>query len=302
MQAEDLLQGLPGVFRIVKCGGCGLVRTNPRPTLDTIGSFYPTTYAPHNTAHPQVSSGRIRFRKLLKKTFAGLIQFNSSRMPPVPIGSALEIGCGSGAYLDRLRSDGWKVKGIEFSAFAADAATRRGLDVHHGPVEAAGAPEAPYNAIVAWMVLEHLHDPVVTLRTMRSWITDDGYLALSVPVFDGPDRRLFGRYWYALQVPNHLFHFTVVSLSEVLTRSGWKVEKVMYERVLGNWIGSLGLVVSQRLKLRRLGSCLIKMTGAGLAVNVPLYPLALLLAGLRSTGRVTVWARPKKEKGARKAP
>jgi hypothetical protein len=39
--ARDRLHALPGNFRIVRCRTCGLMRTNPRPTLDAMESYYP---------------------------------------------------------------------------------------------------------------------------------------------------------------------------------------------------------------------------------------------------------------------
>jgi len=43
----DLLHDLPGEFTVVKCRTCGLMRTNPRPTSDTIGFYYPDNYGPY---------------------------------------------------------------------------------------------------------------------------------------------------------------------------------------------------------------------------------------------------------------
>ena len=48
LRSRDRVNGLPGEFQIVKCRGCGLLRTNPRPTPETIGYYYPESYAPYH--------------------------------------------------------------------------------------------------------------------------------------------------------------------------------------------------------------------------------------------------------------
>ena len=46
MEGKVLLRDLPGKFIVVKCHRCGLMRTNPRPTAESIGFYYPDDYAP----------------------------------------------------------------------------------------------------------------------------------------------------------------------------------------------------------------------------------------------------------------
>ena len=47
LASRDLLHDLPGIFTVVKCSNCGLMRTNPRPSPDTIGFYYPENYGPY---------------------------------------------------------------------------------------------------------------------------------------------------------------------------------------------------------------------------------------------------------------
>src|SRR4051812_38486661 len=68
LEGEDRLHGLPGRFLVVRCGGCELMRTNPRPTAATISAYYPSDYGPYasNLAEPtpaaEVPIWRRRFR------------------------------------------------------------------------------------------------------------------------------------------------------------------------------------------------------------------------------------------------
>ncbi|MEJ7712387.1 MAG: hypothetical protein WKF84_21660 [Pyrinomonadaceae bacterium] len=74
---RDRLHDLPGIFQVVKCRVCGLMRTNPRPTPEAIGFYYPENYGPYqstrvdvNRSHNQHSPLKRTLRKLFKTNFS----------------------------------------------------------------------------------------------------------------------------------------------------------------------------------------------------------------------------------------
>jgi SAM-dependent methyltransferase len=292
---SDLLHDLPGSFSIVKCRTCGLMRTNPRPTPLSIGYYYPDDYGPYmGTRVGQVTGSQLPrrespFKRLLKRVIASKAQ----ALPPVEPSRMLEIGCASGAFLHKMAVQGWKVQGIEFSSTAAEAAARLGHTVHVGPLETAPEPEEPFDLIVGWMVLEHLHDPVMGLRKLRDWAKADAWLAVSVPNAGSCEFRLFGRRWFALHLPNHLYHFSPRTLEKVLDAGGWKLDSVHHQRVLGNFVVSLGYVLRD-WGFSRLSRPLINVPARVEPIlYLALFPLAWLLSLFGQTGRMTVWARVK---------
>jgi 2-polyprenyl-3-methyl-5-hydroxy-6-metoxy-1,4-benzoquinol methylase len=292
LTGRDLLNGLPGEFTVVKCGTCGLMRTTPRPLPETIGFYYPDDYGPYlgtvvqQTALKQTST----IKKLLKLVVKQVFKFNTNTLPPLPPGRMLEVGCASGAFLHQMAGQGWQVKGIEFSEKAAQTAAQLGYCVHTGPLETAPEPSEPFDLIVGWMVLEHLHDPVGGLIKLREWAKPGAWLALSIPNSASLDFRLFKDKLYALHLPNHLYHFTPETLRQVLQAGGWKLEKVHQQRVLNNLIGSIGNVLRDK-GFSCLGQKLINFPERlGYWVYVH-YPLAWVLSLFGQTGRMTVWAR-----------
>lgn len=293
LTGRDLIHDLPGEFTVVKCCSCGLMRTNPRPTPEAIGFYYPDDYAPYISSQvrevgPKRLSG---IRKLLKPMVKWVFNFNTGRLPIFPSpGAMLEIGCASGAFLHLMAGKGWQVEGIEFSEKAALNATNRGYRVHAGPLETAPQPDKPFDLIVGWMVLEHLHDPVGGLTKLREWAKPGAWLVLSIPNAGSLEFRFFRDKWYALHLPAHCYHFTPATLEKILSAAGWKLEKIYHQRVLSNLIASVGYVLRDKGYVE-LGRAFIDFPGCAGRWHYVLYPLAWLLSVFGQTGRMTVWAR-----------
>jgi len=290
LTGRDLLHDLPGEFTVVKCRTCGLMRTTPRPTPETIGFYYPDDYGPYLGTQIRQAGPTSSFKKLLISLLKRLVNFNTQHLPSLTPGRVLEVGCASGSFLHQMANQGWQVQGIEFSEKAAQAAAQRGYLVHAGPLETAPPPDESFDLIVGWMVLEHLHDPVGGLKKLREWAKPDAWLALSIPNAKSLEFRLFKENWYALQVPTHLHHFTPETIRQVLQASGWTLEKVHHQRVLSNLIASTGYVLRDKGYVR-LGKKFIDFPEQGGRWVYALYPLAWLFSVFGQTGRMTVWAR-----------
>jgi SAM-dependent methyltransferase len=292
LAGHDLLHGLPGEFTVLRCRACGLMRTSPRPTPAAIGSYYPDDYGPHIGTRVQQASPRpaTGIRRLLKPLVRRIFNFATTPLPAMTPGRMLEIGCASGAFLHEMAARGWQVRGIESSGKAAEAATRLGYGVHAGPLETAPMPDEPFDLIVGWMVLEHLHDPIGGLRKLRAWARPGAWLVLSVPNAGSLEFRVFKDRWYALQLPTHLHHFSPATLAKVLSAGGWRMEKIHHQRVLGNLVASVGYVLRER-GFAKLGQRCIDFPERGGRWPYALYPLAWLLSMFGQTGRMTVWAK-----------
>jgi len=268
------------------------MRTNPRPTKEGIGIYYPDDYGPYVGTQIHETEVVSRRKQVTKSIVKCLVNFNTQPMPAIKPGKMLEVGCASGAFLHQMAGRGWRVQGIEFSANAAQAAAQRGYVVHAGSLEeAAFGLDERFDLIVGWMVLEHLHDPVWGLRKLRELAKPETWLVLSVPNADSLEFRIFKENWYSLHLPNHLFHFTPETISSVLRSGGWSLERILYHRLINNFVVSVGYILDDN-NYTALGGRLIEMAKRGGAAGAyALYPFAWLLAHLGQTDRMTVWAR-----------
>jgi SAM-dependent methyltransferase len=113
----------------------------------------------------------------------------------------IEIGCGTGEFLAWLQGKGLRVAGVEF----ADSANRVKYDgpLHVGRMEDIDIPDASYDAVLLLNVIEHLADPILVLRKIRSMLRPGGVLLLRHP---NSALFFFLPYWLCVEVPKYLFH------------------------------------------------------------------------------------------------
>lgn len=278
---RDRQHGLPGRFRVVRCDPCGLMRTDPRPTIDSIRRYYPPDYAPYQASAPRWDGHR---------WLNALLDGGWTRMPASPPARLLELGTSTGLFLQRMQARGWDVTGIESSEPAArTASVRTGrpvyaidlnrLDGVDRPAAAtAAAPFAPgsFEAICAWMVIEHLHDPVAALRRAFDWLAPGGWIAMSVPDAGSWMCRAFGEAWFCLDVPRHLYHFSPRTLRMVLTACGFRDITLTRPGTVGDLVYSVVDRLDDRGWLSRATSRRLLapwpvralMAGAGVAARV----------------------------------
>jgi len=282
---RDRLHALPGDFHVVRCRNCGLMRTNPRPTSETMEAYYPDDYGPYKST--RVHSSRQATGEMNR--FAKLFDTDTRKIPQLPPGRMLEIGCASGAFLQQMSSLGWQVEGLEMSVKAAHHACSLGFPVRAGTFETAPNPDEPYDLVVGWHVFEHLRNPVAALHRLHDWTKVGGWLALSMPDAGSWEFRVFKDRWYALQVPTHVYHYTPKSLKEVLARGEWALERLFWHHNPNNLLYSLRYCCIDR-GWDREGAYLLDVVQGRRQRHLRLF-LAKLLGTLRASGRMTVWAR-----------
>jgi 2-polyprenyl-3-methyl-5-hydroxy-6-metoxy-1,4-benzoquinol methylase len=217
-----------------------LVITNARPTAESLGYFYPSNY---NSYDPQNSGRSTWWSKLLERSalrchygypsqpvgivtraLAQLAQrkFRSRRkrhewFPYRGAGDLLDVGCGGGRFLERMREFGWNVTGIDLAADVARRVEQRtGIRVHAGTLPHPDLKPQSFDAVTLWHVLEHVPDPRGLLNCAADLLRPNGLLVIEVPNIASWSFAEFGANWAALELPRHLQHFDPETLSAML--------------------------------------------------------------------------------------
>jgi len=204
-------------YQVHYCNQCGLGLTRPFPSLEVLDGLYSTR------------SYRSEERRFIAPLELGVWLFRGRRLEMVqkhikPPGRILDIGCARAHMLSMARDKGWDAYGLEYNAESARHAREgRGLDVRTGNVWDAGFPEGFFDVITIWHVIEHLKDPFRTIQECAKLLRPGGILVVSIPNFDSWQSRLSGRWWFHLDVPFHLYHFSARNFGALLEREGFRI-------------------------------------------------------------------------------
>lgn len=277
---RDLALGVPGEFPLSRCDGCGLLYQNPRVRADQLARAYPAEYAAH-TRDPELSrtlrhmgaavrwvlSRRLGYQHLdvadvvWRDKLRGVVSRRRIlKVFPAWVGQGrlLDVGCGSGKFLRQMGAVGWRLTGIEVDPEAAAKAREVTPNVFVGDPTEAPFPEASFDLITAFHVIEHLPDPLGALRTMVRWLAPGGLIIVEVPNAAGWGARLFGRYWSGLDFPRHLVHFTPATMRAMVEKAGASVLSAAHRTKPRYFIRSLRHGLADRNGLgSRIGLALV---------------------------------------------
>jgi len=251
----DPLQFKPALrcegFAYVRCRRCGLVQMTPQPGPEAVRRRYAEAYGEDYLAYELAHEDL--FLQLQVRTLADLGLWP----PPAGAGKILDVGCATGALLQKFRERGWEAAGVEISTPEAEYARSRGLPVYTEPLETLAKNElaaASFDLVLASHVIEHLNDPGAFVEAARRLLAPGGELVITTPNIAGLQSRLFGGRWRSA-IFDHLYLFSVKTLSALLESRGFRVEAAL------TW-GGLAAGTAP-LPLKRLADALAKRLGLG---------------------------------------
>ena len=216
-------------FNLVDCKKCGFRFTNPRPDVSEIGKYY---QAPEYISHSDSQKGLVNKLYHLVRNYT-LMQklkliFNLRGGIKKGISNTLlDIGCGTGAFLNVCKNAGFECEGIEPDENArALAIAQYGLKVS-GESALEGLPEKHYDVITLWHVLEHV--PLLNERIVKikSLLKENGHLIIAVPNCASYDAQHYGNLWAAYDVPRHLYHFTPATMGQLIEKHELKIARIL---------------------------------------------------------------------------
>jgi 2-polyprenyl-3-methyl-5-hydroxy-6-metoxy-1,4-benzoquinol methylase len=140
-------------------------------------------------------------------------------------GRILEVGCGSGDFLDELlRSGVWDAVGIEPNENAAQYSEKRlGIPIYQEKFSEVEFENKSFDVLIMWYVLEHLEEPVKSMQKAYKLLHDGGWFVFSIPYLEGWEARVFGEYWSGWDLPRHLYIFPIKLIRQILSEIGFEI-------------------------------------------------------------------------------
>lgn len=241
-KTKDKMFNLPGIFEVNKCIKCGLVFLNPQPSQEELKKHYPhQKYYSYKATIKGLSGLVSKFRAyliknhynptLLSKTFSSLIQ-GVPAIPNKPVRKpwrVLDVGCGTGNTLVLLKELGWEVYGLDIDKNAIKVAKVRGLNVKLGGYEKTSSfPDNYFDSIRLYHVFEHIPNPDNCLQLIYKKLKPGGEVILGTPNSNSLVSRIFGKFWFNLDIPRHLFIFSPKTLSKIVKKNGFSHISVVF--------------------------------------------------------------------------
>ena len=144
-----------------------------------------------------------------------------------PVGRLLDIGCGGGRFMNRMKRLGWEVEGIDFDEKATGKITARyGMKTYTGDLVESKLPDGYFDAITLSHTIEHLVNPERTLRECMRILKPGGRLVVVTPNVESTGATLFGPFWRGWEPPRHLHMFSVKTLKSFLSKAGFDVTEI----------------------------------------------------------------------------
>lgn len=213
---------------VVICKNCGLVFLNPQHDEEDYAKYYArfnTGKIDLNQEIKEISPERRRTsgRAKLKDFLIDNIDEPSLANPP----RLLDVGCGKGIFLHHLKDSNFILEGLEPGKMGARFARERfGFKINECMLSDHNLPEESFDVVTALAMIEHVNDPLKTLKTLWKLLKPGGYVLLTTPNFKQMALTRGVENYFKFV---HTFYYTDVTLSSLMKQAGFKIVKIWYK-------------------------------------------------------------------------
>ena len=274
---QDYFLSTPGLWTINKCSNnsCSTLWLNPMPLEEEIWKAY-QAYHTHSNANKKTTSDHLlslitRLTKLLVLPISILngLYLQRKKLRTMFLGKTggrlLDVGCGGGRFLRRMKKNGRQVEGSDFDDQAANGVKDKyGICIHTGDLKEIELSDNSFDATTLSHIIEHLCNPLESIKRCHQLLKKRGGLIVTTSNGNSLSHQRYGKYWRRLESPRHIQIFTPNSLSNVVGQAGFsnRVVKTLSTGAAG--IYKVGALASQKKSLfmktlRSIGSIFLEL-------------------------------------------
>jgi 2-polyprenyl-3-methyl-5-hydroxy-6-metoxy-1,4-benzoquinol methylase len=209
------------IFPIAECKNCLLRFTQDVPDASSIAPYYKSE---EYISHTDTSKGIINrlYQSVRKKTLRKK-RMLVEKITGIKAGQLLDVGSGTGAFVNEMKQNGWQVTGLEPDADAKGVA-KKNHNIELEDISRFYQLNADcYDAITLWHVLEHVHELSAYVQQLKALLKEKGKLFIAVPNYTSKDADIYKECWAAYDVPRHLYHFSPRSMQALMEKHGLKL-------------------------------------------------------------------------------
>lgn len=216
---------------LVQCSNCGLLYRYPIPTPEDYERLNNDVDYAWYKEFDLAEFDFDRFKKTsqyfqIQRRIEYVLRHKAS-------GNLLDVGCGLGFFVHEAVRCGFTVTGIDMSRTTVKWAQENlHLDVRPGKLEEMKFHDGQFDIVCLWHVLEHVPDPLETLRYLHRLINSNGYIFVELPNIAAPEIRIknfLSKYhlkrnpWRHFSMPEHLCEFSPATFRRLVALAGLKI-------------------------------------------------------------------------------
>ncbi|MBJ7879661.1 class I SAM-dependent methyltransferase [Gelidibacter salicanalis] len=202
----------------------GMLETFPKPSDERLPEYYKSEdYISHTDAKRNVFEKLYHLIKgvALKRKLKLIEELVTNSK------SLLDVGCGTGDFLQVAAKAGWTITGIEPNINARAIANKKTQNAVHNAERLFQFKANTYDVITLWHVLEHLPNLEEHISTLKNLLKPGGTLIIAVPNYRSYDAQLYKEFWAAYDAPRHLWHFSQDAIKNLSIRADMNVIEIL---------------------------------------------------------------------------
>ena len=210
-------------FKVVRCTSCGFHFTNPIPQESEIGKYYKSDeYISHSSNNSGIVNKAYNVVRniTLKRKLKLITRLSKGK-------ELLDVGAGTGHFLNVCKNAGWNVQGLEPDQDARDFA-HNNFSLNLNPLtDLFELKDNSKDVITMWHVLEHVYHLKRDVAELVRILKPDGVLIIAVPNMSSNDAQNYKEMWAAYDVPRHLYHFQKESIFNLMSQFDLECKEVL---------------------------------------------------------------------------
>jgi len=204
---------------ILECDECGLVYLSKQDHLD---ADHYENLGMHDGETPDIESWLRETQTDDERRY----QFLKDKITNKTV---LDFGCGVGGFLDKAKQSATSVDGLELERALQPSFKQRGLHVFSRLDEAIQSGRR-WDVVTAFHVVEHLPDPVSTIKELATLLSGGGEIIIEVPSSDDAlltlyENNSFQEFTYWSQ---HLYLFNASTMRSLIDKAGLRLNWVKH--------------------------------------------------------------------------
>lgn len=210
ISTRSIKNEMEDVGNIYKCCNCSFIFKEIESTNINLGDYYANlTYDYYQSLH---GDGRYKEHAMM----ARLINKNLFS------GKILDIGCGTGEFLNILSPEKWEKWGVEPAKFTNEILEKNGIKAVTSGFMESDLPNNYFDVVTMFDVIEHIDNPVNYIKLIKKVLKDDGIVLVATPNVTSLMAHLSGKYWYHFSPIGHITFYNPKILKKIMQKEGFE--------------------------------------------------------------------------------